>query len=427
MNKLIWHTKDIRVSELVPNLKNPRTISPKQTQDLRRSFKKFNLVEIPVADLDLKVLAGHQRLMVLKLLGRENEMIPVRLPNRKLTQKEYDEYLLGSNRLGGEFDWSKLAEDFDMETLLVSGFDDNDLSHIFDDLEIEDDEFEVEKELAKIKKPTVKTGELYQLGTHKILCGDSTDPSVLLRLMGGKQADVILQDPPFNIGLSYDKGVGGKKNYGGTVDDSLTDKAYKTFLKSALENALVVTKKDAHVFTYCDQRYIWLLQTLYQELGIANKRVALWVKNNFSPTPHTAFSKQYEPCVYGTIGAPYLSNKVLNLSEILNKDIGTGNQTHEDIYDLIDLWMVKRINGTSYNHPTEKSPTLHERPLRRCSKPNDIILDCFGGSGSLLIACEQLKRSAYLVEREPIFVELTIRRYEKLSGKKAKRQRFVHS
>jgi DNA modification methylase len=418
---LIWHTVDKKVSNLVPNIKNPRTMSPKQIEDLKRSIRKFNLVELPVVDLDNKVIAGHQRLMALKLLGRENETIPVRVPNRKLTQKEYDQYLLSSNRLHGEWDWQALADNFNLETLLISGFDDMDINHIFDDLEIEDDEFDVEKELEKIKKPVSKLGDIYQLGTHRIICGDSTDPEVLKKLMGDKKANSILQDPPYNISLDYNKGIGGKGNYGGTVNDAKSDKDYQEFLKLALQNALSVLEKDAHIFTYCDQKYIWLLQVLYAELGIANKRVCLWVKNNSTPTPQVAFNRQYEPCVYGTLGKPYLSEKVLNISEVLNKEVGTGNRTLEDILDLIDIWLVKRLSGSDYEHPTEKPPQLHEKALRRCTKPGQIILDCFGGSGSLLVACEQLKRSAYLVEREPIFIDLIIRRYEKLTGNKAKK------
>jgi len=167
---LTWHTVDKKISDLVPNIKNPRVMSPKQIEDLKCSLKKFNLVELPVVNLDNKVIAGHQRLMALKLLGRENETIPVRVPNRKLTQKEYDQYLLSSNRIHGDWDWQALADSFDIETLLTSGFDDMDLTHIFDDLEVEDDEFDVEKELEKIKKPVSKLGDLYQLGTHRIIC-----------------------------------------------------------------------------------------------------------------------------------------------------------------------------------------------------------------------------------------------------------------
>ncbi len=421
MPHLQWHTETRKVSALIPNDKNPRTMSPKQVEDLKKSLKKFNLVEIPVVDRDNKVIAGHQRLMVMKLLGRENEEIEVRVPNRMLTKSEYDQYLLTSNRVHGDWDWEKLAANFDMDTLLTSGFDDADLSHIFDDLEVEDDEFDIDKELEKIKKPKSRLDDLYQLGTHRLICGNCTDEKTIQRLMGDKCANSILQDPPYNISLNYDKGIGGKKQYGGNVDDSKSNVEYKNLLHKALTNSLAVCQPDAHVFTYCDQKYIWLLQTIYQELGIQNKRVCLWIKNVSNPTPQVAFNKQYEPCVYGTRGKPYMSEKVLNLSEILNKEVGSGNRSIEDVYDIIDIWLVKRLNGTDYEHPTQKPPQLHEKALRRCTRPGDILLDCFAGSGSLMVACEQLKRSAYMVEREPIFTDIILRRYEKLTGQKAKK------
>lgn len=421
MPKLQWHTETRVVSKLVPNSLNPRTMSPKQTEDLKRSIKKFDLVEIPVVDADDKVLAGHQRLAVLKLLGRENEKIEVRVPNRKLTKAEYDQYLLASNRVHGDWDWDKLAANFDVGMLLESGFDDTDLFHLFDNLEIEDDEFDVEKEVAKIKEPKVKPGDLYQLGRHRLLCADSTDPQSVQTLMDGKKANVILQDPPYNIGLSYDRGIGGKRHFGGDVDDNKSDAEYGEFLRKVLVNGLSVCEKDAHVFTYCDQKYIWLLQTLYRELKVENKRVCLWIKNNSTPTPQVAFNRQFEPCIYGTIGKPYLSEKVLNLSEIMNADVGTGNRTLEDVLDMIDIWLVKRLNGQDYEHPTSKPPKLHERALRRCSKPRDIILDLFAGSGSLMVAAEQLQRSAYLIEQSPVFTEVILNRYAKLSGKKPKK------
>jgi DNA modification methylase len=421
MKKLQWRTETRKVSNLIPNDQNPRVMSPKQIEDLKRSLKKFNLVEIPVIDTDDKVIAGHQRLMVMKLLGRDRETIEVRVPNRKLTKKEYDLYLLTSNRVHGDWDWEKLAANFEIDTLLVSGFDDADLSHIFDDLAVEDDEFDVEEELEKIKKPKAKLGDLFQLGQHRLICGDSTDPKTVQKLMGSKKAQTIYTDPPYNIALDYDKGIGGKGRYGGKVDDSKTDEEFREFLRKALSNGLAVCDKDSHVFTYCDQRYIWLLQTLYTELGISPKRVCLWIKNGGSPTPQVAFNKQYEPCVYGTIGKPYLSNKALNLSEVLNKEVGTGNRMIEDLLDMLDIWLVKRLSGSEYQHPTEKPPTLHEKALRRCTRPGDAVLDLFGGSGSLLIACEQLKRTAFLVEREPIFADLIICRYEKLTNQKAKK------
>jgi DNA modification methylase len=147
--------------------------------------------------------------------------------------------------------------------------------------------------------------------------------------------------------------------------------------------------------------------------------VCLWIKNGFNATPRVAFNKCYEPCVYGTKGKPYLA-PLHNLNEILDKEIGTGNRTIDDILDILDIWLAKRLPGQEYEHPTSKPPTLHEKALRRCTQINDIVLDLFGGSGSTLIACEELKRRAYLVEKEPIFCQLIINRFEKLTGVKAK-------
>ncbi len=421
MQKLSWRTEARAISQLVPNPANPRVMSPKQVEDLKKSLTKFGVVELPVIDTDNRVIAGHQRLMALKLLGRENEQIPVRVPNRKLTQREYDQYLLTSNRVHGEFDWDKLAENFDIETVLASGFDDADLAMMFDDITVENDDFDIEKELKRAKTTKVKLGDMYQLGPHKIICADSMDPKAVQKLMTGKKASTILSDPPYNISLSYDKGIGGKANYGGKTDDSKTDKEYEALLRGALTNGLASCTKDVHVFMYHDPRYTWLLQKLYKELGIAYKRTCLWIKNNSTPTPNVGFNRHYEPVLYGVIGKPYLSDRAFNFSEVLNPEIGSGNRTIDDIYDMIDIWLVKRISGSQYEHPTEKPATLHERPLRRCTKPGEIVLDLFSGSASLMIACHQLKRIAYMVEREPIFVQLTLNRYAKLTGEKAKK------
>lgn len=418
---LSWHTTKRRVNDLVPYDKNPRTISDKQLTDLKRSFKRFNLVEIPAIDTDNRIVAGHQRLKVLQLLGRGEEVIEVRVPNRKLTPKEYEDYLLTSNIAGGDWDLEKLKS-FDIGLLLDIGFDETDLASIWDqNLETEDDGFEIEKELAKIKKPKVRLGDLFALGPHKIICGDATDLKTLERLFGNNRASMIYSDPVYNIGVDYNGGIGGKRNYGGTVNDHRTDEEYKLFLKKSLECALAVSKPDTHVFYWCDESFIWLLQDLYRELGIVNKRVCLWIKNSQNPTPGVAFNKCFEPCVYGVRGKPYLTKGVDNLNEVLNKEVTTGNRLSDDILDLLNIWLVKRLSGDQYEHATAKPPTLHEKAIRRCTRPGDIILDSFAGSGSALVAAEQLKRRVYVSELEPIFVDLIIRRYEKLTGIKAKK------
>jgi len=417
--QLTWHTDTRTVDNLVPYDKNPRTLSDKQQKDLEASITKFNLVEIPAINTDNVVIAGHARLKIMQLLGRGQEEIEVRVPDRTLTKKEFEEYLLRSNKNTGSWDY-ELLKSFDTSFLLDIGFDDTDLSSIWNDvLEIEDDEFKLEKEVQKAEKTTIKTGDFFQLGNHRLICGDSTKKEVVAKLLGETKAQMVYCDPPYNISLDYNKGVGGKASYGGNVDDKKTDIDYRMFLKGAMESTLSASEKDAHHFWYCDQAYVGMLQSLYLELGISYKRTALWIKNGINPTPQIAFSKLYEPCVYGITGKPYLSPKHTKLAEILNNDIGIGNATIDDITDMLDIWLAKRESGDDYQHPTQKPLSLHERPINRCTKIGDNVLDVFGGSGSTLLACEQMKRNSYLVEMNPVFCQLIINRYETFTGEKA--------
>lgn len=409
----------VEINSLKPAEYNPRKMDEKQEADLTNSIQEFGLVDPIIANSNQNrlniVIGGHQRLKIAKKIGYTK--VPVVYLDLDETQEKNLNLRLNKNT--GSWDFELLRE-IDIDTLLNIGFSDEEINNTWDDiLEIEDDDFNEDKELERIKETTIKNGDMFELGNHRLLCSDSTEETSIKKLLEDNKTSLIYCDPPYNISLNYDKGVGGKQHYGGRVIDNRNDEDYKDFLKSTIKNASSVITSDAHIFYYCDQRYIGLIQTIYQELGIKNQRVCLWIKNGFNLTPKIAFNKSYEPCVYGTIGKPYLSD-TRNLNEILNKEIGTGNATIEDISDLIDIWLVKRLPGQDYEHPTSKPPILHEKALRRCSKVNDIVLDLFGGSGSTLIACEQLKRRAYLIEKDPIFCQLIINRYEKLTGSKAK-------
>jgi DNA modification methylase len=414
MKKLQWATVTRKVNDLLPQEVNPRVITDKQMADLKRSLAKYNLVEIPAVDLSGKILAGHQRVKALQLLGRGDEIIDVRVPNRKLTEDEAKQYLIASNALGGDWDFGALKS-FDLNLLLDSGFEEMELVKFWDeDKEVSDDDFDVEKELKKIVTPKTKLGDVIRLGNHKIICGDSTKEETTKRLLDDEKVSMIYSDPVYNISIDYNGGIGGKKDYGGNVNDTRSYEEYKIFIKDSLKSALSVSHKDAHVFYWCDQIYIGLIQEVYRSLGIDNKRVCLWLKNNQNPVPTVAFNKVYEPVVYGVRGKPYLTGTVTNLNEVLNKEFSTGN----DLLDEIDIWTAKRLSAKDYEHATSKPPTLHEKAIRRCTKPGDIILDSFLGSGSTLLAGEQLGRRVYGCELEPRFCDLIIRRYEALTGKK---------
>lgn len=413
METLFWSTQTRIINELIPYEKNPRKISDEQLSNLKKSLEKFNLVEIPAIDLDGKIIAGHQRLKVMQLLGRGEETIDVRVPNRPLTHEEYEQYLLTSNAVTGDWDLS-LLKDFEFELLQDVGFDQKILDDIWDNTTIEDKDDEPEKVRA-CAEPQTKRGDLIQLGDHRLICGDCTNPEVLKRLCGDSCPSMIFSDPPYNIDLDYNAGVGGKQSYGGNVIDKRSDEEYIDFLRRSMKAALSVAKPDTHVFYWNTEQHIWILQTLYRELGINNKRVCLWIKNGHNPTPGVAFNKCYEPCVYGTRGKPFLSDHD-EYTEILNADIGNGNKGFQDI----NLWLEKRLPSDEYTHATAKPPSLHEKAIKRCTRANDIILDSFGGSGSTLVAAEQLHRRAFLVELEPQFCDLISAKYEEISGKKRK-------
>lgn len=417
MEKLEWRTERRKVKDLLFYKYNPRTIHEGRKSILEKGITAFNLVEIPAIDTDNIIIAGNQRVSVLLSLGRGEEEIDVRVPNRKLTEEEFKEYNLRSNVSIGEWDWD-ILKNYSQDELLQVGIPEIDLSKNWEnELSVEDDHFNIAKALEEVKtNPTAKPNDIYQLGTHKLICGDALDPSTFKRLVGDIKVSYINCDPPYNIKLDYSKGVGNNGNYGGQEKDKRTDDEYKSFIKTALQNCLSVASPDVHFFYWCDEKYVFLLQELYKELSIENKRLCIWIKNNQSTTPKNAFNKMTEYCVYGTRGKPYLNDMLRNLNEIMNKEVSSGNRAHDDIMDMLNIWLVDRLPSGEYKHPTMKPPQLYEKAMRRCTKIGDYILDCFAGSGSQLIAAEQLKRKALLVEKDPTFVDLILFRYEQLTG-----------
>jgi DNA modification methylase len=417
--------KYVSVELLKPAVYNPRKISPESLKQLKESISRFGTIDpIIVNGSDQRlnvVIGGHMRLKAVKELGQaEIPVVYVDIPDLE-KEKELN---LRLNKNTGEWDL-KLLKGFDPNFLTDIGFSNIELGDIWKDEEIKEEDFDETEELAKIKVPKTKLGDLIILGKHKLLCGDTTDFISMQNLFGEERADMIMSDPPYNLrgGVDYTKGVGGKANYGGFVNDDRTPEEYRDFLKKSMINGLSVTKKDSHIFYWCDQAQIGTVQSLYHELNIKNKRVCLWIKNSQNPTPGVAFSKCYEPCVYGVRGKPKITSGINDLNEIMNKNISTGNNLHDEIRDI---WLTKRLPGNKMEHATSKPPELYEKAIKRCTKPGDIILDSFLGSGSTLIAAQGLNRRVYGTELEPVFCDLIIRRFEKLTGIKAKIIRKGH-
>jgi len=414
--KLSWSTETREVKDLLPWKQNPRKISKEALERLKGKITQNGFHSVIVIDTDNTILSGNQRQTV--LLELNIKTVTVLVPNKKLSEEERNRVGIQSNINDGEWDIGKLKS-FDFKLLDLSGFDTKELVNFWDkEIDTVDDMFDVNKELKKIKTPKTKPGDLIIMGKHKLLCSSSTDIKAVRKLFGKGKATALYSDSPFNIGLSYNKGVGNKSNYGGSFDDdNKSPEEFKQFLREVLMSSLSVSTKDVHVGFWCDEAWVWVLQTLYIELGIKNRRLNIWLKNNSSPTPTVAFNKCTEFCCYGTKGSPYLSDQVKNLNEIQNKNCGTGNQLLEDVSNV---WAVKRLPSNQMEHPTSKNPELHHKFILRCTKPEDIIFDAFSGSASTMICAEQLGRIVYSLEIDPVFCDLAIRRYEKLTGQKAK-------
>ena len=206
MSDLIWHTEKRIIKDLVPTQGNPRILTPKEAEDLKKSLEKFNLADIPVINLDNRIISGHQRVNILKSLGRENEEIDVRVPNRMLTEGEHKEYLLRANKNTGEWSLPELVN-FGEGLLKEVGWESWEVDTIFNQNIFEDDDsFDEAEEAKKITKPKVKLGDLYEIdSTHRFLCWDSRDPKGFEYLFGNNKCNLVFCSPPYNEGGSLYK------------------------------------------------------------------------------------------------------------------------------------------------------------------------------------------------------------------------------
>lgn len=413
--KITWSQTPRQLKDLIKNGYNPRSLSENEDRDLQKSVKEFGTVVPIVINIGSRkniIIGGEQRAKVYESLGIQE--VECMVPSRELTLAEEKELNLRLNKNTGSWN-EELLKEFDMNLLLDVGFGDEELQNLFDDVDMTEDDFDLEKAIKETPVAKVKLGEIYELGKHRLLVGDSTDEVQVKQLMQNDLADLIFCDPPFNISWEY----GGK--YGGEYKDNKSEEEYREFISKSMETAKKFSKPNSHFFYWSDPNSIGLIQSLYDKHGIKKRRVCLWVKSNQNCTPKIAWNRLYEPCTYGTVNKPYLNPNFRNANEILNQEVTTGNQVLDELQDMIDLWLVKRDNTQSYLHPTQKPVTLNEKPFKRCSAPGHVIFSGFAGSGSDLIACEELNRVWRGVENDPIFATIVIDRWEKFTNLKAKK------
>jgi hypothetical protein len=215
-NKIVWTETVVQLKDLIPADYNPRKMSSKEKKDIQKSIEQFGRVEPIILNTGTRsncVIGGHQRIKIYADLGITE--VEAKIPSRELSLNEEKELNLRLNKNSGSWDMEKLTE-MSVDLLLDVGFEDEDLNGIFDDVETLEDGYNIEKAKKEITEPRVRTGEIWQLGDHKLLVGDSTDLDSVQKLMDNEKADIVYEDSPYNIGLSYSKGIGGNGDkYGG--------------------------------------------------------------------------------------------------------------------------------------------------------------------------------------------------------------------
>jgi DNA modification methylase len=396
MEKLKWRTEKRRLKDLVPYERNPRKADEKQVGDVNNSITKFGLAEPLIINTDGTMIGGHLRRKLLLEKGIEEE--DVRVPNRKLTDKEVEELNLRLNKNQATWDFDILAN-FEDSLLQEVGFESEELDRIFQ-LESGEDDFNPEQEYENIKKSRIKLGEIYQLGKHRIMCGDATEEEDVKKLMGGKQADMVWTDAPYNMNYK-------SKKKGGILNDNMKEEKFVEFSEQFVAR-IKENLKSGGVFYMCSgySSYIPFIYALKaNNLEFANP--IIWVKNQLGMGMND-YRHSHEMILKGKGNKKSAQPILYGWNE--------GKHYFINVHDEGDVWEIKKRATNTMVHPTQKPIELISRAIRNSSKRDQIVLDLFGGSFSTLISCEKEGRIFYGMDLDPKYVEIGIKRWQKLTG-----------
>lgn len=404
---LEWHTAQRKVAELVPCDFNPRQITDLEMTKLKESLEKFNLVEIPVIDLDHTLIAGHQRIAALFMLGRGEEIIDVRMPNRKLTEEEFKEYMLRSNIHNGEFDWAKIEEFFQDIDLEAIGMDMGDFDEFLKQNSVLPPEDEGDFDATIPEKNESIEGDLFELVSvdkgikHRFFCGSSTDSENWAKVLGDEKINLLLTDPPYNVDYQ-----GGTKDKLKIKNDKMSSDNFYHFLYDFFVNTYVFSHGGAPVYVfYADSESINFRKAML-DAGYKISSTLVWVKNSFV-LGRLDYHMQHEPIIFCEETQP---------SEI---------ETHRNIIygwnaEAAHPWLSDRKQSSvlrfdkplrNADHPTMKPLDLIGYLIKNSSKQKEIVADGFLGSGSTLIASEMNWRECRGFELDPRFADVIVRRW----------------
>ena len=384
--------EQVPIDKLVPYARNARTHSKEQIAQLRASLREFGFVSPAVIDSKYNILVGHGRVQAAREEGYKT--VPCVFAEN-LTDAQKRAYILADNQLALNAGWDEEMlsvelsdlkdESFDLSLL---GFDEKDLEKLMagpDDGGAQDDDFDLSAALEKAS--FVEKGDLWTVGKHRLLCGDATSPEDVERLMGGKTANLILTDPPYGVSFKASDGL--------TIEnDSLKGDEFYKFLLSAFTNMAAHLEKGGAAYVFHADTEGLNFRKAFIDAGFHLAGVCIWVKNSLV-LGRSDYQWQHEPILYG-----FLQN---------------GKHPWYSDRKQTTIWNFNKPKRNK-DHPTSKPLDLLSYPIKNSSQENAIVLDTFGGSGSTMMACEQMNRICYMSELDPKYASVILRRYVEDTG-----------
>jgi DNA modification methylase len=375
----------VEIKRVQPNPNNPRAIRDARFEKLKQSIIDFPemLEKRPLVcyteGKNYIVLGGNMRLKALQDIGHGE--VPIMLAD-DWSEEQRAQFLIKDNVGFGEWDWNTLANEWDAEKLEAWGLELPPMDAI--ELAAEEDDYEMPEQI----ETDIVLGDLFEIGEHRLLCGDSTDSDTVARLMNGNKADMVFTDPPYGVSI-----VGTKNN--SSIAGDLSQTAIPFSFEIAVNNA---TKDDGRLYFCGAESNLEMYQKLFQRYCRQMPRHLIWVKETFVMKPN-GYHNQYEIIYHGYKPKGGGLNKWF------------GGRTEDE---ASDVWQIKRDNSKTYQHPTQKPIALPERAIKNSCPDNGLVYEPFTGSGSTMVAAHQLKRKCYGIELDPKYCQVIIDRMIKL-------------
>lgn len=394
--KIEWLEKTVKVAQLRPFEKNPRQISEEDLDRLRTALREDGYHQRVIATQDLRVIGGHQRIKIFVEEGFEE--IQVLVPNRKLTDEEFRRILIRDNFTYAEWDKEILRAEFTPDELLDFGAPEKWLLSVFetDDEDAKDGLTDPDHVPDEDEVPVTKAGDIWLLGKHRVMCGDSVNLAHVDKLLEGKPVDMVFTDPPWNVNYG-DVKEGNKQGYKPRkiVNDDMSDQDWKVFCEKIAATLRKATKPGAPLYCVMGPSEWPMIDGVLRGGGFHWSSTIIWVKDQLVLS-RKDYHTRYEPMWYGW------NDQGPRLVKVADRK--------QD-----DVWEIDRPK-VSELHPTTKPVELIERALKNSSAKGNTVLDTFTGSGSTLIAAERLGRVFRGMEITPIYCDVIVRRWQEFTG-----------